>query len=372
MPIVERALVVGGSIAGMSAALCLRRLGAHVELIERDPAWRVYGAGIHLVGASLRAFDHFGLLPALRERGYLQGDVHLYPMHGEGGFRQTAQSEAPIDGGGGIMRPALHELMSTATLAAGVEVHLGVTLTQLTDSAERVTAHHCDGRSADYDLVIAADGVHSQLRSLRFPEIPAPAFAGQGCFRLVADRPSHVDCPALYVGAPHAVGFIPVSRDTMYMFLLQNLADNVRVPEAEQSARLRALLAGYGGIAATVREQIGPESLIVYRPVEALLAPRPWYRGRVLLVGDAAHAITPHLAMGAGLAVEDALVLCEELARASDVPAALAAYEARRFERCRMVADNAMQIGRYQREGAPPEKSFGLVMASMAQLAQPY
>jgi 2-polyprenyl-6-methoxyphenol hydroxylase-like FAD-dependent oxidoreductase len=107
-------------------------------------------------------------------------------------------------------------------------------------------------------------------------------------------------------------------------------------------------------------------------PFESLLLPRPWSRERTVFVGDAAHTTTPQLAMGAALAVEDALVLGEELARASDVPAALAAYEARRFARCQLVVENALQISRFQREGAAPEKAFGVVMTSMAQLAHAY
>jgi 2-polyprenyl-6-methoxyphenol hydroxylase-like FAD-dependent oxidoreductase len=372
MPIVERALVVGGGIGGMAAALCLRRLGAHVDLIEIDPAWKVYGAGIHLVGAALRAFDDLGLLPQLREHGCVNGDVHLYPMNGVGGVRQHAASDAPIEQAAGIMRPALHGVLSAATRGAGVHVQLGVKLSELHEHARAVTVVRSDGNRADYDLVVAADGVSSQLRHMLFPDAPTPAFTSQGCWRLVAERPADLECTTLYVGGPHALGFIPVSQAKMYMFLLQTRSDNQRVDPAEESAQLRQLLSGYGGIAATVRDNIGAQSSIVYRPLESLLMPRPWYRGRVLLLGDAAHTTTSQLAMGAGLAVEDALVLGQELSKAVDLPTALAAYEERRFERCRMVVENAAQIGRYQREGAPPEKAFSLVLTSMAQLALPY
>lgn len=372
MPIVERALVVGGSIAGMSAALCLRKLGAQVELLELDAAWKVAGAGIHLVGASLRAFEDLGLLEQVRAHGYLHGDVQLYPIDGHGGFRLPAKSAATIDGGGGIMRPALHRLLSAATLAAHVDVQLGVKVTELTSSERNVTVERSDGRRGEYDLVVAADGVNSQLRSLLFPDAPRPQYAGQACWRMVTARPAHVDCPTLYVGGPHAVGFIPVSQTQMYMFLLENQPEPMRLESGAAPERLRVLLEGYGGIAASARASIGPDSAIVCRPVESLLLPRPWSSARAVFIGDAAHTTTPQLAMGAALALEDALVLGAELERASDVPAALAAYEARRFERCQLVVENAAQISRYQREGAAPEKAFGVVMASMAQLAQAY
>jgi 2-polyprenyl-6-methoxyphenol hydroxylase-like FAD-dependent oxidoreductase len=135
---------------------------------------------------------------------------------------------------------------------------------------------------------------------------------------------------------------------------------------------LRELLAPYGGIAAQVREGITPGAAIVYRPLEVLLMPGAWHQGRVLLLGDAAHATTPHLASGAGLAVEDALVLGEELAAADSVPAALVAHTARRSARCRSVVEGSVAVGNAQLAGVPAPEVFALMRTVGGVLPQPY
>jgi 2-polyprenyl-6-methoxyphenol hydroxylase-like FAD-dependent oxidoreductase len=120
-----------------------------------------------------------------------------------------------------------------------------------------------------------------------------------------------------------------------------------------------------------IREQLGPDSMVVFRPLEKLLVPLPWSRGRVLLIGDAVHATTPHLASGACIGIEDALVLAEELAREADVPQALAAFERRRWERCRMVVENSARLGQIEVEGGDKEEHARIMRDSLIALAQP-
>ncbi len=99
--------------------------------------------------------------------------------------------------------------------------------------------------------------------------------------------------------------------------------------------------------------------------------PRPWSRGRVVLIGDTVHATTPHLASGACIGIEDALVLADELAKAADVPGALAAFENRRWERCRMVVENSARLGEIETEGGDKEEHSRIMRESLMALAQP-
>jgi 2-polyprenyl-6-methoxyphenol hydroxylase-like FAD-dependent oxidoreductase len=156
----------------------------------------------------------------------------------------------------------------------------------------------------------------------------------------------------------------------MYVFVLENVAANVRVDPAAFHEKLRELLRPYGGPLATVREQLNPASSIVYRPLETVLLPAPWYRGRTVVIGDAAHATTPQLASGAGMAVEDGLVLADELACAVTVEEGLRHFMARRYDRCRLVVENSVQLGRYEVERAPVEAQTALVERSLAKLAE--
>ena len=142
--------------------------------------------------------------------------------------------------------------------------------------------------------------------------------------------------------------------------------------EEELYTTLKELLAPFGGNAGWIRDNMTREDWINYRPLAAALQPRPWSSGRVVLLGDAVHATTPHLASGAGMAVESAIVLAEELAAADSVGKALAAYEERRFDRCRFIIESSIGIGRLQMEHRPPQEHAALLETALARLNEPF
>jgi 2-polyprenyl-6-methoxyphenol hydroxylase-like FAD-dependent oxidoreductase len=135
---------------------------------------------------------------------------------------------------------------------------------------------------------------------------------------------------------------------------------------------MKARLADFGGSAGWVRDSMNADDWVNYRPLAAKIQPRPWADGRIVLLGDAVHATTPHLASGAGMAVESAIVLGEELARAKSVEAGLAAYEERRYERCRDVVETSVAIGAAQLAGDPPDKIGGMMGGALHRLAGPF
>ena len=170
---------------------------------------------------------------------------------------------------------------------------------------------------------------------------------------------------------PRVVRIAAWRRDRFYAFVLNPDPAARRIACQEQPEHLRALIADFGGPMAAVRDSIGPDSSIVQRPFEYALQPKPWHVGRVVLIGDAAHATTPHLASGAGIAVEDALVLAEELALArGDVEGALKAFTERRFARCCYVVESSVAIGERQLQGAPPDEIGMRMEQAMAFLAE--
>jgi 2-polyprenyl-6-methoxyphenol hydroxylase-like FAD-dependent oxidoreductase len=219
--------------------------------------------------------------------------------------------------------------------------------------------------------VVGADGVHSPLRALLFPDAPKPEFTGQGCWRAVVPRPAAIDCGHVYVGGPVKAGITPVSRDEMYLFLLQHVPGNPRIPEADWPELLAEQLRRFGGALGAMRDCLDASARINYRPLEKLLLPPPWHKGRAVLIGDAAHATTPHLASGAGLAVEDALVLGELLSSEPALEDALQSFVARRYERCRMVVENSVRLGELEMQRAPAQEQAELQRTSMMALAEP-
>jgi 2-polyprenyl-6-methoxyphenol hydroxylase-like FAD-dependent oxidoreductase len=158
----------------------------------------------------------------------------------------------------------------------------------------------------------------------------------------------------------------------MYVFLTQNITDNVRLLTHRLPAVMREQLADFGGLMAEARERITRPEQIVCRPIESFILPAPWYGGRVLLVGDAAHPTTPHLASGAGLAIEDTIVLTQLLCSGATLPEALEEFMARRYERCRMVVENSLQLGEWEKNPtAPGADPVGLISRTIEALALP-
>lgn len=174
------------------------------------------------------------------------------------------------------------------------------------------------------------------------------------------------------MGPKLKAGLNLVSADQAYLFLTEDRASNDFLPPETHLATLKGLLVQFGS---PILRQIGAElsagNQIVYRPLEQFLLPRPWYRGRVVLIGDAVHSTTPHLASGACIGVEDAVVLAEEIARNATLPQALDKFQDRRWERCRMVVENSARLAEIEISGGNPAEHAALMKQSMIALAQP-
>lgn len=347
MASISKVLIVGGGVGGMSLGICLARQELGVELIDLDPDWRAVGAGLSLNGASLRAFDRVGVLGEMRKYGDVHAGLKLHDISG----KPVAIPTAPTSGGGlagesgGILRPVLHKILADATRASGIAVELGITVSSLTQDEGGVDVKFSNGRSGRYDLVVGADGLRSVIRDLIFPDAPKPHFTGQGCWRAVFPRPADMHTSEMFIDPHHKAGLNPVSRDEMYMFFMETVPENTWMPPARWPEMLKERLAPFGGRVAAMREKLSATSQVNYRPLEMLLLPPPWYRGRVILIGDAAHATTPHCAYGAGLAVEDAVVLAELLERDDALPPVFEQFMARRFARCRDIVQGSCRLG---------------------------
>jgi 2-polyprenyl-6-methoxyphenol hydroxylase-like FAD-dependent oxidoreductase len=370
----RKILVVGGGFSGMAAAIELRKAGAEVDLVEIDPEWRNYGAGISLGGATLRAFRQLGVLDEFLAHGSAQDGVSIRLPHGvEVGQLPTPRIAGPdVPGGGAIMRPVLARILADATRRAGTNVRLGCTFESIEQDAEGVEVSFSDGTRGRYDLVVGADGLNSKLRQSLFPAAPVPRYSGQGVWRAVVPRPPEMTTCTMWIGPRVKPGVNPVSKTEMYLFITEPRAVNEHLEPGTFVERVRELLADFPAPELrAISAGLGPQSHIVYRPLEGLLMPRPWFKGRAVLIGDAVHATTPHLASGACIGIEDAIVLADELARHDALDAALAAFEARRWERCRMVVENSARLGEIEIAGGDKEEHARIMRASLMALAEP-
>lgn len=371
---VSNALIVGGGIGGMAAAIDLAARGVAVTLIDLDPEWRVYGAGITITGPTLRAYQRLGMVEDIAREGAIVEGSSMFLFNG---MHLRDLDEPPIEEGlpatGGIMRPVLHHLMQQRITAAGIPVRLGVTVNSLANRDGGVDVTFSDGTSGRYDLVIGADSVRSRVRDLAFPHMGEAEQTGQGCWRVSMKKPPTLERGEMFFGHRYMVGITRCGEDRIYLWLLTPHDDTGERLEGEALvAQMKAHLADFGGNAGWVRDTMTADDWVNYRPLAAKIQPRPWSDGRIVLLGDAVHATTPHLASGAGIAVESALVLAEELARAQSAEAALMAYEERRYERCRDVVETSVSIGAAQLAGRPGEEIGGIMGAALHRLAGPF
>jgi 2-polyprenyl-6-methoxyphenol hydroxylase-like FAD-dependent oxidoreductase len=291
---------------------------------------------------------------------------------------QIAELETPriagpgVPGGGAILRPVLARILADATRASGTHVRLGCTFDSLRQDAEGVEVGFSDGTSQRYDLVVGADGLYSKVREQVLPAAPSPRYSGQGCWRAVVPRPPQIKTTTMWVGPRIKPGVNPVSKTEMYLFITEPRPVNTHIDPQTFVPHVQALLEDFSAPELQeIRRGLGPHSRLVFRPLEGLLVPQPWSRGRIVLIGDAVHATTPHLASGACIGIEDALVLAEEVARHPDVAGALAAFESRRWERCRMVVENSGRLGEIEITGGDKEEHARIMRDSLMALAQP-
>jgi len=370
---INNILVIGGGFAGMTAALQLSRQGFQVDLVEIDAGWRSYGAGISLHGSTLRVLNQLGLIDRFMEEGNASDGVEIRgPDDAVLVTLPTPRVAGPdIPGGAGIMRPALAKILSEAVKSSSTKIRLGVTFTDIVEEADGARVTFSDGSHGIYDLVIGADGLYSAVRAKAFPNAPKPRFIGQSVWRAVLPKPENVDTVVMWMGPRVKVGLNCVNKDQVYLFLTEDRPTNDFIAPETFVERLRELLLRFQS--PTIRKiasELSSEHQIVYRPLEQMLLPRPWYEGRVALIGDAVHATTPHLAAGACIGIEDAMVLAEELAKGSTLNGSLAAFEARRWERCRMVVENSGKLADIEIHNGSHEEHASIMKVSMRTLAE--
>lgn len=372
---VGKALIIGGGFSGMAAAIQLRKAGIAVDLVEIDPNWRPLGAGITISGATLRALETVGVYQDVVEQGWVADGVDLHSFDG------TKLTELPtprpvgssVAGGGGIMRPVLASILARATRAAGVDVHLGCTYSRLQQDASGATVDFTDGSSRRYDLVVGSDGVHSKLRALLFPEVKPLEYIGQGVWRAVMPRPAEIVRPRMWFAQHIKLGVNPVSKTHMYMFITADRATKEHIEESTWPAVFVGYMRLFTDplVQALIPRALEPAAAIDYRPLANLLVPAPWNRGRVVMIGDTMAATTPHLASGAGIGIESAIVLAEELARQADLQTALDRFHERRWERCRLVIQNSERLCRIEIEGGDKQEHARIMRESILALMQP-
>ncbi|MEU5550605.1 MULTISPECIES: FAD-dependent monooxygenase [unclassified Micromonospora] len=330
-----RILVVGAGIAGLAVARALRLAGFRPDVTDKAPPGELADAGLYLPGNAARALRRLDLDDPVRPYGQV---IHRQRFLDADGVPLCEVDLDTLWAGVGecraLPRADLHRVLLSG---AGGAVRHGAEVRTIDLLANTVGVTFVDGTQTEYDLVIGADGPRSSIRALAALGGP-PRPAGQVVYRsVVRDGPTVRDWTAL-LGQRSGILVVPIGAGRLHCY-----ADEAGTASpADPRARLRELFGEYGGPVPEVLDALGTVHASVTDEVEL----GRWHRGRVLLVGDAAHATAPTLSQGAAMALEDAVVLAESLAAAGSVEAALTAYESRRRPRTRWVRDRTRDRNR--------------------------
>ena len=338
-------LIIGAGIGGLTSAIALRRKHFDVDMIEKDLSWSVYGVGIIQQSNVVRAMAELGVLDDYLTAGFGFDQLEIYIPSGiKAATVPSPKLTGNYPANVGIGRRALHKVLSERAMGAGARIRLGVTANSLQDDGQSVKVSFSDGSAGEYAVVIGADGLYSDTRRILFPDAPAPEFTGQAVWRYNFERPHSLVSLHVYDG-PMGIGLVPLSKTEMYMYLTTPEPGNPRYPKAGLAATMRSKLSTAPPTLAHLVGQITDDDGVVYKPLEWVFLSGDWHKGRVVLLGDAVHATTPHLGQGAGMAIEDSLVLAEELAKDTSAEVAFTAFRKRRFERCKYIVERSKAVG---------------------------
>jgi 2-polyprenyl-6-methoxyphenol hydroxylase-like FAD-dependent oxidoreductase len=377
MTAVSKVAVIGSGVAGLAAAIQLARAGVLVDLYEAKLELGAAGSGITLQGNALRAFDALGAWQDIAAAGYPFTGLAL---RAPGPQAQVVAELPDVKSGGpdypstmGMPRAELAGILLEHAVAAGVGLRFGSRVTGLDTSDEESVEVFVNEESAGrYDLVIGADGLNSRVRELIGITVK-PESTGMGIWRTFVSRPAEVERSELYYGGPmYIAGYTPTGEDTMYAFLVEKAQDRVGVTDEEAAAIMVEESRAYAGPWEHIRADLQAGGTANYTWFTKHVVDEPWNRGRVVIIGDAAHSCPPTIAQGAAQGLEDAIVLTELLVGHDELSQALwDEFHARRLPRAKAVVDASVQLGQWQIDGDRDADAGGLIFGIAQQMAVP-
>ena len=342
---VGRVLVVGGGIGGLTAATAFAQRGVEVVLIERRPGFDVPGVGLGQPANALRIYNALGVLPEILASGFSYDRMYIFDRDRELIVEHKfLLGDKTVPAFCALSRLRLHEILLAAAEHAGADVRTGLTVNEIHEDNDQVTVTFSDGRIDSFDLLAGFDGIRSTTRLHLVGTVFAPRPSGYGGWRVQVARPEYVRCMEFLQGVGSKTGAMPLANNLMYIFHICPESPGAVFTRADYPDLFKERLSQYRSYVADIAASLDANSDIVYGPIEPMLLPWPWFRGRIVLGGDAAHTVPPHLTQGAAMAAEDGYVLAREMLE-DDIPvkARLMKYSQLRYARNAFVYTFAYQ-----------------------------
>jgi 2-polyprenyl-6-methoxyphenol hydroxylase-like FAD-dependent oxidoreductase len=336
---IRRVLVIGGGVGGLTAATSFAQRGVEVLLVERRPAFDVPGVGLGQPANALRIYDALGLLPDILASGFPYDRMYIFdPKRELIVEHKFLLGDDRVPAFCALSRLRLHEILLAAAERAGANIRTGLTVNDIQDEKDRARVTFSDGRIDAFDLIVGFDGIRSTTRQYLFGTAFMPRPSGYGGWRVQVPRRDYVRGMEFLQGIGSKTGAMPLADDLMYIFHIRPETADAVFGREDYASLLRDRLSQYGSYVAEVAASLNANSDIVYSPIEPILVPWPWFRGRVVIGGDAAHTSPPHLTQGAAMAAEDGYVLAREMLDGDGpIEARLLRYSQARYARSAFV-----------------------------------
>lgn len=352
-------LIVGAGIGGLCAAIALAQIGVEVDVIDIKPDNSVPGVGWGLRTNGLRALREIGLLEQTLAIGFPTPPLSYYDRNGH--HVVDIPYGRKFDGmPNNVQLPRLGflEMASARALELGCTIMMATTAVDIQQDATGVTVGLSDGSSRRYDLVIGFDGINSQIRGYLFGEKYMPVRSGGVAWRAPVRAPETLKGAVFCHGFGGKVGFVPLVGGMMYVIVTHFEPGRPRHDPAAfaqiMHERAREMM-GDSTFMAEAIDSLRTAPNVAYTPLDTVMVPNPWYRGRVMIMGDAAHAMTPYLGSGAAMAIEDGVVFAKLLQGDDTLYDVQTRFMARRYPRVKTIWDISLQMMHEEFDSATPE-----------------
>ncbi len=343
----ERFAIVGAGIGGLTLAIAMQRKGFNVSVFENASSLKPLGAGLALAANAVNGFAEIGIAEAVLQAGSVLKKLLIRDHKG----RILAETDSEkiskkfgLVNNFTIHRADLHEVLFHHLAN---DVHLGKGCIDFKQTPHGVKLIFQDGSTYDTDYVIACDGIHSIFRKKLLPE-SRPRYAGYTCWRAVIDNaPPSVDMQVTSEtwGRGSRFGIAPLNKGRVYWFACINAKEN---DPLMREYRVTNLIDHFGGFHSPVREILEHtrEEQLIWNDIFDIKPISKFAFGKIVLMGDAAHATTPNMGQGACLAIEDAVILANAIADSHSVEGAFIIFEQKRIKRTTAVVNDSWKLGR--------------------------
>lgn len=338
--------IIGGGIAGLTTAIALKKTGINAQVFESAPAIKPVGAGLMLAANAIKAYRKLGIAEKIIKRGRLLPTLNILNQSG----RIITAADADAIGkkydlhNFAIHRAELHKALLEELdpdqiildkRAIGFE-HL---------ENNKIAVHFADGLNHPTDILIVADGIHSVVRQQLLPESTI-RYAGYTCWRAVIDNPGlPLHGASETWGKNGRFGIVPLANDKIYWFAVVNAPQNDLLSRAYKVEDLQGIFKHFHEPIPNILKHTHDDDLI-WNDIIDLKPVRRFAFSNIVLIGDAAHATTPNMGQGACQAIEDAVILADELAKHDQPARAFTAFEQRRLNRTHYIVHTSWKLGK--------------------------